>query len=256
MEATPAIVPTARWFDPDARAAHRSIRLLCFPHAGGSAFVFRDWPRDVSPAIDVVPIQLPGRAERLSEPPFRRVPALVEAARAALRPILDRPVALFGHSVGGAIAFELACVLEREHGRPVEHLFIAGRGAPDCPMRRPPIAHLPPNEFVAAVRQLQTVPGHVFDHPDAIDLFMPILRADLELSETYAYVPGRRVGCPITVFGGHDDPWARTEDLEGWQRHTTRDCQVHLLPGDHFFVSRARVDILRVIERRLRKEDR
>jgi medium-chain acyl-[acyl-carrier-protein] hydrolase len=228
------------------------MRLLCFAHAGASGFFFRTWQGAMGQAIDVVPIHLPGHGNRLREAPFNRLLPLVDAACDALRPLVDRPFALFGHSVGAAIAFEIARRLENTSGRPAHHLFVAGRAAPDCPRRQPRIHHLPTRRLVAALRDRGGVPAAILDSPEALDLFMPILRADLAISETHSYLAGPPLNCPITVFGGIDDQWVRVEDLDTWARHTSRACDVCTLPGDHFFVATEREAMLHIIEAHLR----
>jgi medium-chain acyl-[acyl-carrier-protein] hydrolase len=241
-----------RWFENGMAPPDRPLRLVCFPHAGASAFIFHEWHALIRGSIGVVPMQLPGRGERLREPPLRRLAPLLRAACAALLPLTDRPFALFGHSVGALIAFELARLLEREHGRTPEHLFVSGRGAPDRPSTRGNIHHLPSEAFVAALKAYNGTLRGLLDNPEALELFLPILRADLELVETYIYVSGPPLSCPITVFGGEEDDTVRPEDLEAWRWHTTRGCSMHLLPGDHFFVTTAPREVVRVIDEALR----
>jgi surfactin synthase thioesterase subunit len=239
-----------RWFEPRVAGGDHRVRLLCFPHAGGSAFVFREWQPALPAAIGVIPIQLPGHGGRLRERPFTRLLPLVDVAYAALLPLLDRPFALFGHSLGAAIAFELARRFEHTHGRRAQHLFVAGRGAPDCAIRRPRIHDLPTPQLVAALRG-DGLPAAILNDPEALEFFMPLLRADLEMSETHHYVPGPPLTCPVSVFGGCDDPWVTLEDLRTWTAHTSAACQVTVLPGGHFFGAAGRQTILRVIEQQL-----
>lgn len=210
--------------------------------------MFRDWHALVPPSIGVVPIQLPGRGERLREPLLKRLDEVVQSARQAVLPLLDRRYALFGHSVGALIAFELASVLERENGRPPEHLFVAGRGSPDRPASRPPKHQLSRAEFVAALREFSPTLRGLLEDPEALDLFLPILRADLEISDTYVYRSRPPLSCPITAFGGTADDTVGADDLAGWRQHTRSGCTIEHFPGDHFFVTTAPWRVVRAIE--------
>jgi medium-chain acyl-[acyl-carrier-protein] hydrolase len=241
-----------RWCDPSSVRANARVRLFCFPHAGGGAATFRDWARLLPEAIAVVPVHLPGRAQRLQEPPFRALEPLVRSVAGALRPHVDRPFALFGHSVGALIAFELARVLEREYGRTAEHLIVAGRRAPDHPMTHTAAHTLPREEFIDLLLTFNGMPAELLNDEEALDLLIPILRADFEVSETYVHVPAPPVNCPITVLGGSRDPWVAPHELGGWARHTSGRCSVHPLEGDHFFIASARQHVLRVIADALR----
>jgi surfactin synthase thioesterase subunit len=240
-----------RWFERGAPPPDTPLRLVCFPHAGASAFVFRDWHALAPPGIGVASMQLPGRGERLREPAVRRLGPLVRAAGEALRPYLDRPFALFGHSVGALVAFELARLLAREYGRVPERLFVSGRPAPDRPPARRPIHDLPTPAFIDALKDFDPTLRGLLEDPEALELFLPILRADLEVSETWSYQPGAPLDCPITVFGGDADRTVSRDDLEGWRRCTTHECAIHVLPGDHFFVMTRQREVLRTIDRAL-----
>lgn len=241
-----------RWFECGLAPSDRPVRLVCFPHAGASAFIFREWHALMPASVGVVPMQLPGHGERLREAPFKRLGPLLRSVCAALLPALDRPFALFGHSVGALIAFELARLLEGEHGRRPEHLFVSGRGAPDLPSPRGDIHRLPPAAFVMALCEYSRSVRGLLDDPEAMELFLPILRADLELAETYGYVPRPPLSCPITVFGGEEDETVPPEQLSGWRRQTVRTCAIHMLPGDHFFVITAHRDVVGTIAEALR----
>jgi surfactin synthase thioesterase subunit len=227
------------------------LRLFCLPYAGGGSSAYRDWQSGFPSEIEVCPVQLPGRENRFSEPPATSMPSLVRALAAGLRPFLDRPFALFGHSLGALVAFEL-CQELRSMGQPVaNHLFASARRAPHLPDRRPPIHHLPDEAFVAELRRLNGTPEEVLGDSDLMELILPTLRADFTIAETYRWKQRPPLDCPITVFAGRDDPETTPAEVEGWRTHTRGALRVELLPGDHFFVYHSRSQLQAAILREL-----
>src|SRR3954453_3800140 len=189
------------------RAAESSprLRLFCFPYAGGSAQVFRTWSEALPADVEVCAVQLPGRERRSSETPIRRAALAVEMLASALSRYLDKTFAMFGHSMGAMLAYEVARRLSAEFGCAPDHLFVSGHRAPHLPSRRRPLHHLADDAFIAGVRALNGTPREVFEHPELVELLLPMLRADFELLETYVELPGPRLSCPITALGGNAD---------------------------------------------------
>jgi medium-chain acyl-[acyl-carrier-protein] hydrolase len=232
---------------PDAR-----LRLFCFPYAGGGASVFRAWPVEMLPQIEVWPLQLPGREHRLLDQPLTRVAAVVESFAPLLLPYLDRPFALFGHSLGALISFELSRFLRREYGKTPAHLFVSACAAPHIRDPRPPIYNLPEPEFLAELRRLKGTPEDVLHQPELMQMLLPCLRADFELGSTYRYADEEALSCPISAFGGLADAEISRDELDGWRQHTRGRFTLRMLPGDHFFVLSARALLLQVIAQDLR----
>lgn len=241
-----------RWFEKGVAPPDRPLRLICFPHAGASAFVFSEWHKLLPESIGVLPIQLPGRGERMGESPYRRLTSLLDDICPAILPFLDRPFALFGHSLGALIAFELAKRLEFQHSCVAKHLFVSGHRDPTCPAMHEDLYRLPTPAFVSALRQYSTTLCGLLGDPDALDVFLPILRADFELLETYVYEPGLPLSCPITVLAGRDDISVPHEHLAQWRLQTTVACSIHTLSGDHFFVMTNRGRVVQLIGETLR----
>ncbi|HEX8652349.1 MAG TPA: thioesterase II family protein [Pyrinomonadaceae bacterium] len=245
----PAITP---WLACSDRNPQANLRLFCFPYAGGGAHLFRSWPDQLPVTIEVCPVQLPGRERRLNEPCFTRLPSLVEAAARALLPHLKKPFALFGHSMGTLISFELARLLRRELGIEPVHLFVSGCAAPQIPGRAEPLTYnLPEPEFLRELQRLNGTPKAVLDHPEMMQLMMPILRADFEVTQTYAYATDAPLGCPITAFGGLHDQDVTRADLEAWREQTTASFSLRMFPGDHFFLHPAQSLLLRTLAQQL-----
>jgi medium-chain acyl-[acyl-carrier-protein] hydrolase len=237
---------------PNVRLNPRAaLRLFAFPYAGGSTAIYRNWQAALPEGIDLCPVQLPGRGSRMREQSFTRVPALVESLAEALRPHLDRPFAFFGHSMGAAIGFELARRLRERYSLEPAHLFVSGRRAPQVPGERLHTYDLPEEEFVAELQRLNGTPRDVLLHAELMQVMLPLLRADFELIQTYEYVPGPPLGCPVSAFGGLQDYEVERGMLEAWREHTEGPFSVHMLPGDHFFLHSAGQQLLRLLAQKL-----
>jgi medium-chain acyl-[acyl-carrier-protein] hydrolase len=243
---------TSPWLTCSNRQA--SLRLFCFPYAGGGANIFRTWQDNLPPTVEVCPVQLPGREKRLLEPPFTNLRLLVEAARRALLPYLDRPFAFFGHSMGATISFELARSLYQEQNLNPVHLFVSGRRAPQLPETHALTYDLPQKEFLEELRRLKGTPAEILEHPELMELMLPLLRADFELVQTYHYLAGPPQRCPITAFGGLHDEEVSRADLEAWREQTTTAFSLHMLPGDHFFLHTAQPPLLKTLALELRED--
>lgn len=214
--------------------------------------MYHKWPELLAPEVEVCAIRLPGREGRINEPPFRRVMPLVQELAHVLEPLLDKPYALFGHSMGAVTAFELARRLRRE-GRPAPiHLFVSGCYPPSLlHPRANRTSALTDHEFIEKLKEYNGVPEEVLQEPELMQFFLPMLRADFELFETYSYADGEQLDCPITSFGGLSDPKVDHEHVLGWHKHTKGNFDSHMLPGDHFFLQTGREHLLEVISQDL-----
>jgi len=226
-------------------------RLLCFPYAGAGASMFAAWPRTIPPDVEVCAVQMPGREGRLSEPPITRWDEAVDNVNDVLMPWTDRPFAFFGHSLGAALAFEVARRFQRDRRPGLVHLFVSGRRAPHLPPDERPTYNLPDEQFLRELRRLAGTPEDVLQDTEFLELFIPLLRADFCLSETYAYRHDAPLAVPITAYGGAEDETVPPEKLEGWREHTTSSFRQVIFPGGHFFVNEARASVLSELRREL-----
>jgi surfactin synthase thioesterase subunit len=229
--------------NPEAR-----IRLFCFPYAGKGASLFRTWPQALPAWVDVCGVQYPGREHRLPEEPFTRMLNLAETAAYALRPYVDRPYVVFGHSFGALAGFEWVRQLRRLGCPEPATMVVAAHRAPHLAERRAPIAHLSQPEFITEMQsRYDGIPTEVLQSPELLDLLVPTLRADIRLLEGYAYLEEQPLGCPIACFGGRDDVEATREDLDAWRHHTTAGFSVRIFPGGHFFLQSAQVQVVNAV---------
>lgn len=238
------------WFPgPSPAMRDGALRLFCFPFAGAGASVFSRWAEHLPVWIEARPVQLPGRESRLGERPLRSLAEVVGGVTQGMLPLLDRPYAIYGHSVGGLLAYAVARALCAF--RPPTWLFIGGRRAPDVASGRPSRHLLNDEQLVAELRRLGGTPPDLLANREWLAIVLPILRADLALSDQENLSPSGAVDFPITVFAGDRDEEVCGDELEGWRRHTSGRFEICRLPGGHFFLSEDRVQLLGLIRDRL-----
>lgn len=225
-----------------------ACRLLCFPYAGAGASIFRNWQDELPPSIELLPVQLPGRESRWAESPFLDLPLLARTLRVVLLPVLFEPYALFGHSMGGLIAFELAREFRRQKLPLPRHLFISGARAPHIPYRELPLHHLPDSLlWEAVVRDYGAARDATLLNAELAPVLLPILRADFRLCESYAPPYEEPFPFPLTVYGGRNDPRVTYSDLISWSIYTRRAFRMQLFPGEHFFLNKDRSLFLKTL---------
>lgn len=232
---------------PDAR-----LRLFCFPYAGGGASVYRGWARHLPADVDVCPVQYPGRETRIQERPHTSLAAIVQEAANGLLPLLDRPYAFFGHSMGSLVAFELARHLVRAGHAAPAHVIVSGYRAPLLPYRTSLPHDLPTEEFTRRLRLLEGTPKEALDSPELMEFILPILRADCQVCDEYRYIDPTPLPCPLTAFGGMQDVEAQEESLRQWQSMTRAAFALRMFPGGHFFLQSAQADVLAALSSTLR----
>ncbi len=234
---------------PDAR-----VRLLCIPYAGGGAWSFRAWPQHLPADVEVLSVQLPGREDRLGDAPLHHVAPVAQALAPIVEDLLDKPLALFGHSMGGLIAFELLRELRRRGARAPAHLFASAFRAPQIPPPNPPIHELPDEQFVEAVSRLyDAIPPAAREHEELMELLLPGLRADIAVCDSYAYADEPKLDVPITAIGGRADHHVPEERLAAWAEQTTGTFELVMIDGDHFFLQSAVEPLLAELGARLRR---
>jgi len=244
-------IKAAKWFvrlNPDPLA---KLRLFCFPYAGGGISSFRGWLNLLPRGVELDIVELPGRGSRLLETPYFQVQLLIDEITQAIQPLLDRPFAFFGHSLGAVLGFETAREIMKLKGINPVILFVSGRNAPQLTDLSPSIQHLSDADFVDRLRQYNGTPKEVLENAELMEIFLPVLRADFTMNETYVYKPGPPLDCPITAFGGKTDPRVSVDELHAWDRMTLQEFSMVFFPGDHFYLHSEQAILLKTISTKL-----
>jgi medium-chain acyl-[acyl-carrier-protein] hydrolase len=233
------------------------IRLYCFPFAGGGPASFTSWvdemPADIGAKTELWTVNLPGRESMRVPPRYTRMSPITQALTDAIASYLAVPFVFFGHSMGALISYELACELRARGMTGPLHIIVSAHRAPHLPDRHPMVHQLPDSEIVAKVRWLGGTPEEVLRSSEIMELFLPVLRADFTVCETYVYQEREPLDCPITAFGGNDDPQVSRADLAAWRACTRKPFVLHMFPGDHFFLQSCESLVLNVLGQDLRQ---
>lgn len=239
------------WFEHGKLNPQARCRLFCFPFAGSGASIFYTWSDHFPPTVEIFPVELPGHGTRLKEATTTQLSVLVQGLTDVIHPYLDRPFALFGHSMGALISFELARQLRREHALLPDYLFVSAHRAPQLADFDGHLHTLSDQDLLEQLVSLNGTPRAILEEPELMSLILPIIRADFALIETYTYQPESPLTCPIAAFGGLQDAIVSQSQVEAWHEQTVNAFALHLLPGDHFFLSSAKPIIARLITQKL-----
>ncbi|WP_306819816.1 thioesterase II family protein [Streptomyces sp. CA-210063] len=238
------------WIRRYRPAPEAAVRLLCLPHAGGSASYYHPMAQALAPSVDVLAAQYPGRQDRYAEPPAESVGELVERIVEAVSGDDDRPLAVFGHSMGAVVAYEVALKLEAADRAPLR-LFVSGRRAPSTDRDGRELHKASDADLLKAVRRLNGTDSQVFEDPELVQLVLPALRGDYKALETYEPRPGDRLACPVTVLTGDEDPVTPVADARAWTSHTDGPSELCVFPGGHFYLNDRPQEVVDVVRRHL-----
>jgi surfactin synthase thioesterase subunit len=239
------------WLRSFHEAKPGTPRLLCLPHAGGSAAFFFAFSQALSPAVDVRVVQYPGRQDRIAETPAASVQELAQGVFRALDERDETPLALFGHSMGAVVGFELARLLEAA-GRPPAVLFLSGRRGPS--IERIENVHQGDDaRLIEEVTKLDGTDSALLQDEDLLRLILPALRADYRAVETYRRTPGPRLRSPFVVMTGDADPRVTPDEARTWFQETDGPSELHEYPGGHFYLTEQQQAVLDRIQATLRR---
>jgi surfactin synthase thioesterase subunit len=229
------------------------ITLYCLPFAGGNAFSYRHFQAHLADAIQVIALELPGRGKRFKEPLLTTMEAMIVDMFLQIQKGItpNNPYAIYGHSMGALLGYELTRYILYANLPPPQHLFFSGRRAPSVPDDLPLKHSLPKEEFMKAVKDLGGCPPELLAHQELTDLFEPILRADFQAIETYVYTPASPINVPITLLHGSDDEEVTYDQLLPWQQETRQQLIIQSFLGDHFFIFEHLAQIGRLLSQTL-----
>ena len=223
------------WFSQAELSAAGGVRLFCIPFAGGGPSAYLEWVRYLPPEIEPFSVNLPGRGSRLDEPPIRRMTELVARLLPDTLERIDRPYALFGHSMGAHVAWELASQLQ-DRGAPAPLvLFVSARRAPQLPERNTLPSRLDDAAMLNMAISVYGLKAGIRLDSEVLRVLLPALRADFEVIDSYDWVAHPPLDCPIVAFGGADDYTVDPSELGAWSELTSRGFSFRPLPGSHFF---------------------
>lgn len=213
-------------------------RLICFPWAGGGSTHYARWGNVISGPFEVLAVTLPGRERRSREPFFQDMQQMVDEVVSVLLPLLqEKPFALFGHSFGALASFAVADALKKLHDVEPVHVFVSGASAPysETRVNAPKRGSLSDEDFLRWLTAIGGTPPELLANPEILKLFLPALRADLHVVETYrCKKPDAPIlSCPVTCFDGKDDA---PHDLQAWRDATSGDFTIRMFDGSHFYL--------------------
>jgi medium-chain acyl-[acyl-carrier-protein] hydrolase len=248
--------PTETWFKCFAHGSRAPRwRLLCLPYAGGSAGIYSRWANYLPSDVELLAVQYPGREERMGETPIGDLLTLARTLAGIVQALPPRPYAVFGHSLGALIGFEMVRAL-RKKGQPLpQWLFLSGSGGPrintycDNPRHR-----WTDEAFVEELRRMDGTPAELLENPELMGLVLPMLRADLAAVDTYNYADALALHVPIQAIGGLDDADVSRERLAEWKQETSAEFSLCMLAGNHFFLHDAAPLICDLLNRQMERE--
>lgn len=243
---TAATLPNDPWLRRFDAAIADAPRLICFPHAGGSASYFFDFSRLLAPDIEVLAVQYPGRQDRVAERPPESLAELGDLVSAVLEPLTCRRTAFFGHSMGSVLAFEVAFRAASWPGGGPLALFASGYPAPSR-IRGGSVHRRSDAGLVQELRALGGIDGRWLAEPDVLATILPPLRADYRLIETHPRSDKQLSGVPVAAFIGDRDPHTTRVEAEAWGEATSGPFTLQVLPGGHFYLDEHLPTVTRAI---------
>lgn len=224
------------------------INLLCFHYGGGSASAYKDWAKDIIKQVNLIAVQLPGREGRFNEPLLTKMDEVIQELYNNFNLYKRESFIFFGHSIGAIIAFEFARTIRKfDKSFKLKHLIVSGTKAPQLFSSESLTHTLSNDEFLQEISKYNGVPSEIIKNEELMSVFLPIIKADFTISETYTYSKGEVLNCPITALGGINDYSFNKEDLIKWNQQTSSLFKHFMLPGDHFFIRSSFQKVISII---------
>lgn len=236
-----------KWVFFNKAIPEAKYRIFLFPYAGGGATTYQSWLSDFPENIEVATINPPGRGNRINEHPIENMQEMVEGLIECMVQYLDKPFVFFGHSFGASFAYEVVFQLRKRGLNLPEHFFASGRRAPHLPPRRPPWHNLPDKEFREEIEKLNGMPPRILKNDELMEIFTPILRADVKVANEYRREPDGLLSFGVSVFGGTQDVSIKKEDIGQWQKHFNQTIDLRMFEGTHFFIEEKKEEVVNSI---------
>ncbi|MFN6465924.1 MAG: beta-ketoacyl synthase N-terminal-like domain-containing protein [Nostoc sp. DedVER02] len=244
---------TQPWFKVSQKNPKPLFRLFCFPYTGGGASTFDSWLEKFPSEIEICPIQLPGRENRINESPFTKLKPLIETLTPLFQPYLDVPFGFFGHSMGALLSFELAREFRRKNWTAPAYLFVGGCRPPQTPDLDSPIHILPETKLIQVLSSYKGIPEQILQDSELMQMCIPTIRADFKILETYFYTKQEPLESQIYAFGGLQDSKVSLQELADWEKQTQVNFSLKMLTGEHLFLSSAENEIISNIKEAINK---
>lgn len=224
------------------------MKLFCLPYAGGSSVIYSSWKKYINSSIELCPIELTGRGKRYNEPFYSNINEAVEDVYKQIKDeIIEDEYAIFGHSMGSLIAYELCHKIIKEKDRNPEHVFFSGYKAPNIPYDEEQTYNLSDDEFKEKILEMGGTPKEFFECKELYEIFMPVIRSDFKIVELYEFKQKEsKLPINISVLNGKEDEIKINEILD-WRNHIQGDCKVYMLDGDHFYINDNVENIAKII---------
>ncbi len=214
-----------------------TMRLVCFPYAGGSSTSFMAWAGRLLPGVELVLCQLPGRVPRLFEPPYEDMSSLVRDLTSDIQPLIAKPLAFFGHSMGCKVAYQLMVSMHQQ-GLPLPvQLIVSAASAPFYPRRQSPIHNLPDKQLIAAIAKMNGTPKEVLEDEELMGLYIPSIRADFKIIETYINESRQPLPTCLAIMGGVMDDSVLPSELTDWSQVFQETRATRWFQGGHFYIN-------------------
>jgi medium-chain acyl-[acyl-carrier-protein] hydrolase len=235
------------WYLEYKKNSQAAIRLFCFHHSGGGASAYYPWVEHLSPHIEMIPIQLPGRENRFMEPLTNNLKDIVNSLTKGFYLYKDKPFFVFGHSLGGLIAFELIKSIYQRYSLYPRHMIISATKAPHMPFRMQTLSSLGNKALKEELKVYNGIDERILHNDELLDLFLPIIRNDFSISERYRSADVTPFPCDILHLSGNQDVSVNEEEIQAWRAHTTGKFEHISFPGGHFFIKDHQKNIIKLI---------
>ena len=228
--------------------------LFCLPYAGGSESIYYKWKKYLNPFIELEPIELKGRGRRYNEPLYETLDEAVEDIFMNIKSkILNEEYMIYGHSMGSLLAYEIYYKIKDNALRKPKHIFFSGYEAPSIIKKRENTYTLPNYDFINKIMELGGTPEEVMNNKELLDLFLPIIRSDFKILETYNYKEREdKIQCDVSILNGKKDS-INLDEILAWKNHAGKDFKVYNFEGNHFFINSNVENITNVINETLVK---